>query len=152
MDSIRLRLARAIKARFVDANFDTFTPAGVFLGRSTFDPDTDPLPLITIVPGVEDSSVTKYGTDERTMPVEVSALISLSDGADVTEICEPIYAEIHQAVFFDGFQIQLGSDYFNIEFRGGGIVEYPTETGPAIVTVGISLDIAYETAIGDPYN
>lgn len=152
MDPIRLRLATAIKERFEDATFETFTPSNVFLGRSIFDPDSDPLPLITIVPGVEDSNVTRYRTDQRTMPVEISALVSLNDGADVTEICEPIYAEMHKVLFFNGFQIQLGSDYFSMEFRGGGIIEYPAETGPSVVTVGVSLEITYETAIGDPYN
>lgn len=151
-DSIRTQLVEAIQSRLYSYAWGSFAPAGVYLGRSIFDTDSDPLPLITIVPGVEDSEVSRYGTDLRIMPVDISAIISLDDGADVTAVCEPIYAEVHKAVFNDGNQIQIGSDYFSIEFRGGGIVEYPAETGPAVVTVGVSLEITYETAIGDPYN
>lgn len=148
--SLRQKIINAVNDRLANYQWQQWGPE-VFTGRTIFDPDQDSLPVLTIVPGVEESERTRYRTDYITMPVEISGLVSLDDGADVYEICEPIFAEIRKAIF-DGGQIEIGDDHYDITYRGGGIAEYPTETGPAIVTIGVSIAIEYETATGDPYN
>ena len=153
MVTIRQKILDALQTRM-----ETIYPDDVYQGRTIFDPDVDRLPLVTIVAGVETSARTAYRTNSREMPVEVSALISLGGDndtgvetyKDVTAACEPIYGQIEQACFHGGSEIKIGDDYYQIEFRGGGIVDYPSEPGPAIVTVGVSLAVTYETEIGDP--
>lgn len=153
MVTIRQKILDALQTRM-----DRMYPDNVYIGRTIFDPEVDRLPLATIVAGTETSTRTAYRTNQREMPIEVSALISLGGDndsgvatyKDVTAACEPIYGQMEQSCFDGGSQIQIGDDYFTLEFRGGGIVEYPSEPGPAIVTVGVSLAVTYETEIGDP--
>ena len=147
--TIRQQILQKLQERLDQYNWDAWQPEEVHLGRTIFDPDNDPLPLLTIVAGTETSNRTAYRTNQREMPVEVSGLVSLANGADVSEFCEPIYGEIEKGCFHGG-AIQIGDDYFTIEFRGGGIVDYPSDPGPAVVTVGVSLAVTYETEIGDP--
>ena len=150
--TIREQIISALQTRLENYAWTAWDPS-VFVGRSVFDPDTDAdrLPVLTILPGVEDSTRTKYRTDQITMPLDLSGLVSLEDSADVTELCEPVFGEMKKAAF-NGGAILIGTDYFTLEYRGGGIITYPGELGPAIVTIGVTLAITYETATGDPYN
>jgi len=153
MVTIRQKILEALQARM-----ERVYPDNVYIGRTIFDPEVDPLPLATIVAGTETSTRTAYRLNQREMPVEVSALISLGGDndtgvetyKDVTEACEPIYGQIEEACFNGGSSIEIGDNHYPIEFRGGGIIDYPSEPGPAIVTVGVSLAVTYETEIGDP--
>lgn len=153
MVTIRQKIIDALRVRM-----ERMYPDDVHVGRTIFDPSVDRLPLVTIVAGVETSSKTAYKLNRREMPIEVSALISLGGDNDsgvktykyVTEACEPIYGQMEQACFYGGSDIQIGDNYYPIEFRGGGIIDYPSDPGPAIVTVGVSLAVTYETEIGDP--
>ena len=156
--TIREQIISALQTRLENYAWTSWDPS-VFAGRSVFDPDvdTDRLPVLTILPSVEDSTRTKYRTDQITMQVDLSGLVSLEDGAEVYEHCEPVFGELRKACFYvsatdSSGAIQIGTDYFTLEYRGGGIITYPGELGPAIVTVGVTLAITYETATGDPYN
>ena len=149
MVTIRHLLLTKLQERLSQFNFSTWSPEEVHIGRTMFDPDVDRLPLLTVVAGTDTSNRSAYRTNQREMQVDVSGIVSLDDGADVTELCEPIYGEIEKACFHGG-EIQIGDNYYSIEFRGGGIVDYPSDPGPALVTVGVSLAVTYETDIGDP--
>ena len=149
MVTIRYQILQSLQARLQQYNFSTWTPEDVHVGRVMFDPDVDRLPLLTVVAGTDTSNRSAYRTNQREMPIDVSGIVSLEDGADVTELCEPIYGEIEKACF-NGGEIQIGENYFTIEFRGGGIVDYPSDPGPALVTIGVSLAVTYETDIGNP--
>jgi len=77
----------------------------------------------------------------------------------VTEVAEPIFGELHKAVFNGGeLALTFGEgvderiDYFPIEYRRGDIVDYPGAPGPAIITIVVSVAVSLETVTGDPYN
>ena len=148
--TIREQIIAALQTRLENYAWEMWNPE-IYVGRSIFDPDTDPLPVLTILPSVEEAARTRYGTDQITMQVDLSGLVSLADGASVTEDCEPIFGEMRKAAFSGG-EIQIGNDYVAMAYTGGGIMDYPSELGPAIVTIGVTLAITYETNIGDPYN
>ena len=148
--TIREQIIAALETRLKNYNWQQWDP-DIFVGRSVFDPDVDPLPVLTILPSVEEAARTRYGTDQITMQVNLSGIVSLADGASVTEDCEPIFGEMRKAAFSGG-EIQIGTDYVAMAYTGGGIMDYPSELGPAIVTIGVILAITYETNIGDPYN
>ncbi len=150
-DTLRHRILTALQQRLEAWSWSSIDIQEVYVGRVMFNPEVDPLPLITIVASVDESTPTAYKTNRRVMPIEVSALASLDDGATVTEDLEPAYGEIETAIW-NGGHLQVGDDHFNIEFRGGGIADYPTETGAALVTIAVLIAIAYETPVGDPYN
>ena len=166
-DTIRMQLIEEIEARLDDFSWTTLTDPSVFVGRSIFntesdpdnpDLDVDPLPLFAILAGMEDTEQRRYNIDTDTMPVSITCIVSLEDGADAYTICEPIYGEMKKALFEDG-DLELGTEDSGSEieafpfFRtGGGIEEYPSEFGPAIVKIIISAVVKYETTTGDPYN
>jgi len=156
--TIRHQLIDEMQERLENYSWSDIDPQ-VFAGRTIFDPTSDPLPVITVVAGLEDSERTRYGSDRRTIPMDISALVSLEDGADVTEVAEPIFGELHKAVFNGGeLALTFGEgvderiDYFPIEYRRGGIVDYPGAPGPAIITIVVSVAVSLETVTGDPYN
>jgi len=145
----RQTILEKLRDRLESHSWQTFGPT-VFVGRTIFDPDSDPLPVLTIVPGLESSERTRYGADRIDMPCEVSALVSLKDGRDVTELCEPIFAEIKQALFAPGqIEVESGDDpqYVSITYVGGGIADYPGEIGPAIVTIVVQVRLHFEQYI-----
>ena len=166
-DTIRMQLIEEIESRLNNFSWTTLTDPSVFVGRSIFnteaDPDNpdlevDPLPLFAILAGVEDTEQKRYGIDTDTMPVSITCIVSLDDGADAYAVGEPVYGEMKKALFADG-HLELGTEDSGTEveafpfFRtGGGIEEYPSELGPAIIKIIISAVVIYETATGDPYN
>lgn len=148
--TIRQQIIQALENRLAAYTWIEIDPE-VSTGRVIFDPDTDPLPVITIVAGVETSERTRYGSDKRTMPVDVSALISISDAKDAFEIGEPALGELHKACFHGG-ELPVGDDFVSLAYTGGGIVDYPGELGPAIITIAVTLSVIFETDSGNPYN
>jgi hypothetical protein len=157
-DTIREQIIDAIADRLTDFTWTAITTPSIFIGRSIFDPEVDEMPLVTMLAGQEDSERTRYGIDSITMPVSVSCLISLEDGAAVDSIAEPVFGEMKEALFAGG-PIDLGFEdsgeeveAFPFVYAGGGLVDYPSELGPAIINITISAVVKYETATGDPYN
>lgn len=158
----RERIAYALRDRLAAYPWETWQP-DVYVGRSVFDPDQDPMPVLTIVPGVENAEQSRYGTDLVDLTLDLSALVSLADGQDVTAQCEPIFGEIRRACFAggaisldhtytdDGGAEQTATNHYALQYRGGGILDYPAELGPALVTVGVTLATTYETDIGEPH-
>ena len=159
-DTIREKIIDAIYDRLNDYAWTTLTDVGIFRGRSIFDPANpdEQLPLITILPGQEESTRTKYGTDDRNTQVSITCLMSLEDGTEVDALCEPVFGEMQAALFGEGPIIIDEGDSTAVDdrevafqYRGGGIVEYPQELGPAIITITITAEFAYECPAGNPY-
>ena len=119
----------------------TFGPA-VYLGRSIFDPDDDPLPVLTIMPGQE-TAEQSYQSSRVTLPVDVSALVSLDDGQKILFVCEPVLSEIKTALFAQ--PIAVSTELFPFTYLGGGIADYPSELGPFIATIGVQAQVQYIT-------
>ncbi len=150
MNTIRQQILNILQTTLQDYPWHQVTPEAVHIGRTSFDPDTDTLPLITIVPGLETSDVTRYRTNECVMPIGVSALVSTDGGGGASIIGEAVFGELHKALFSN---LNALMDLGSISYTGGGIAEYPdTPAGKAIITIGVNLDVHYETLIGNPYH
>ena len=117
-----------------------------FRGQELFDPDVDPLPVITVMPGVEEAERSRYGSTLCTMPVDISCLISFGEN-NPSELGEAVLGELITATLSS-----LPADAEDMEYAGGGILEYPDQMGQRTLTAGIVINVKYETDIGDPYN
>jgi len=150
MVTLRKTLINELKTRLETYTWSVLESPEVFTGRTRFDPDEDPLPLITIVAGIEDGTEqTAYQTNFRTMPLDVSALISIEDAKEAGDIGEDVFGELEKACFFGGPLTIADENYF-LDFKGGGIVDYPDQLGPAMLTITVALELAYETGFGQP--
>lgn len=163
-DTVRKRLIDLVETRLNNFSFTTFkkkedgsiVQPDTHKGRIVFD-DTEPLPLIALIPSTDDSKVNEYGNNAKTMPLTIAAIISLTKAEikDAYNITEAILGELEKALFDDGaLQLSIGLETYDFAFQylGGGVADYPDELGPAVVTIGISSQILFETDIGDPYN
>jgi len=150
--TVREQIIETLRERLATYDWQVFDPT-IWVGRSTFDPESERLPVVTLLPGQEESEPTPYGADHITMPVDVSALVSLEDGQEASTYGEPVFGELRKAVFSgNGIYIAYGEEYFSLSYGGGGIVGYPDELGPAVITVGLNLQVIYKTNKADPYN
>lgn len=152
--TIRQQIIEAFAAHLAAASWQSAPFAAVYVGRAVFDPDTDPLPLITILPRPDETEATRYGTDSNTMQLDVSALLRLESPGDgiptATEIGEPVKGELQATAF--AIPSALADMVERIEYRGGGVDDYPDTLGQSTFTVSLSLAVVYETKKGDPYS
>lgn len=152
--TIRQQIIEGFAAHLSAWSWQSAPFAAVHTGRTVFDPELDPLPLITILPRPDESTATVYGMDSNTMLLDVSALLRLEapDGvaANATEVGEPVKGEMQAASF--AIPTALADMVERIEYRGGGIDDYPSDLGQTIITVGLSLAVVYETKKGNPYS
>jgi hypothetical protein len=157
--TIRQRIIEGITARLAGHAWQTAAFA-VHQGKAAFDPDIDPAPLLTVLPRPDESSTTRYGSDENTMPVEVIAVLTVANPptapADLVAVTEPIKGEIQQVLTAEPDPTADPPPpeplYERIEYRGGGLDEYPGEFGEVTIQIGLSLAVVYQTAAGDPYH
>lgn len=139
--SARMQILEALRDHLDQYPWRTFVPA-VYLGRSIFDPDDDPLPVLTIMPGQE-TAESVYQGSLVTLSVDVSILLSLQDGQEVLSVCEPVLSEIKTALFAQS--ITVSTELFPLTYIGGGITDYPSELGPFIATIGVQAQVQYTT-------
>ena len=137
----RQPILTALHAYLESYSWQSFSPV-VHLGRSVFDPERDPLPVLTILPGQE-TAEHRYGYDQITLDIGVSALVSLKDGQDILEICEPVFAELKTALFTG--VLTVVEEQFTLSYTSGGISDYPPELGPYVATIGINAQLQYTT-------
>ena len=146
-DTIREKIIAAMTSTLKNySEYTTISSPDVHRGRIIFDPDVDPLPLISVVPRVESAEPTTYQTTDCTMPVDVSCLVPVGE-SNPSELGEAVLGELIKAALS-----AVPSDAESIFYTGGGIDEYPDEMGQAVLTVGISLSVKYKTDTDDPYN
>jgi hypothetical protein len=160
-EPIRELIVRELVELFEAYTFESMTTPAVYRGRQIFDPETEPPPLVTILPRVEDSQRSEYGLSEQAMRVDVIALARMA-GENPSELGEQILAELVLCVFgkagtdADGDPEKLGgmSDTYadDVFYLSGGIDAYPDELGQQILHVGITVKIKYQTNIGDPFS
>jgi hypothetical protein len=152
--TVRQQIIEGFAAHFAAYGWQSASFAAVYVGRIVFDPDTDPLPLITILPRPDETASTLYGTDSNTMPMDVTAVLRLEapDGVALTatDLGEPVKGELQAAAF--AIPTALADLVERIEYRGGGIDDYPDTLGQSTFTVSLSLAVVYETKKGDPYS
>lgn len=146
-DTLREKIIKHIVATLGDYGTFVAIPSPVVSrGQQLFDPDVDPLPVIAVLPGVEEAERTRYGTTHCTMPVDISCLISLGDN-NPSELGEAVLGELITAALSS-----LPSDAEDMAYSSGGIESYPDQMGQAVLSVGITINVQYETDTGDPYN
>lgn len=159
-DTIRELIIAEMAALFNDYTFESMTSPTIYRGRQVFDPDTEPPPLITLLPRVEASERTEYQEDKHDMPVDVICLTRLGT-ANPSELGEQVLGELIHCIFgtrsgAGGTWTKTGGmtdDYADeVVYRSGGIDQYPDQLGQEILHVGLTVAITYRTVTGDPYN
>ena len=146
-DTLREKIIAEIMTALAGYGSFAAIPSPVFSrGRQLFDPDCDPLPVVAVLPGVEEAERTRYGTTHCTMPVDISCLISIGDN-NPSELGEAVLGELIAAALSS-----LPSDAEDMAYSSGGIESYPDQMGQAVLSVGITINVQYETDNGDPYN
>lgn len=160
-EPIRELIVRELVELFEAFTFESMDEPAVYRGRQIFDPESEPPPLVTILPRVEDSQRGEYGASEQAMRVDVIALVRMA-GENPSELGERILSELILAAFgkagedADGAPEKIGgmSDTYadDVFYLSGGIDAYPDELGQQILHVGITIKIKYQTNIGDPFS
>lgn len=158
--TIRELIIREIKDLYENFTFESIESPTIYRGRQVFDPDTETPPLITILPRTEES-IKEYGMSEQGMPIDIVCLARMGT-ENPSELGEEILGELILCVFgknnpdVDGDPAKAGGLTLtyadSLDYRSGGIDQYPDEAGQAILHVGITVFIKYSTDMGDPYS
>lgn len=123
----------------------SLTEPEIYQGLTLWNPETQTLPLITIIPRLGKNNNDLYGNILCMQGVEITALMPLAVGASAM-IGQAVVAEMIQVVFrnrqhgWHGFPDELSG----IKLLEHGIVQYPDEINPQMVSAGITLEITYE--------
>ena len=134
-----------IQTLFEGQDWLSLNDPSIFQGLSLWDPATQTLPLITILPRLAKVETDRYGEIECSQPIEITALIPLSAGQSAS-IANAVVAEMIKAVFlprqhnWHGFPDEMSG----IKLLEAGIVQYPDELNPQMVSAGITLETQYE--------
>jgi hypothetical protein len=117
----------------------------IYQGLSIWDPDNQNLPLITILPRMARVETNRYGECDCSQSVEITALIPLAVGASAM-IGQAVVAEIIKAVFAPRQHDWFGfpDEMHGIKLTEAGIIQYPSEMNPQMVSAGVTLEINYE--------
>jgi len=152
--TIRHQIIDAVTARLTVYPWQSasFT---VIPGRTVFDPTADPLPILALIPEREETTKGRYGVDDNSMPITLSAILRLNlkegEVESAIELAEPVLGEVHKAACQAATHPTLIDLVDSIDYTGGGVDQWPGEQGQTIVTVGISLTIRYSTDTNNPY-
>jgi len=141
-DTIREKVIQDIVTQL-----ETLSGYTVFRGKSEITKQDIPnLPIITVLPQVE-TSERQYGVQSNVMPVNIHA-VKITGDTNPSVVGEKILGELISGVVGNSSNI---SNIEDIKYTGGGIDTYPTEDEQA-VSVQCSIEVDYETVIGDPYS
>ena len=144
-DTIREKIiADIVSTLNLYGSYSVIASPTVVRGYETFDPDVHDLPIVAVVPRQENVERTEYGAYQCTMQVDVYCLVKLGS-ANPSELAEAVLGELLLATFS-----ATPSDASDMAYVNGGIDEYMDQT-KTVLTVGITIEVVYETDIGDPY-
>lgn len=139
------RICDHIKSILENSDWQNLDSPEVFLGLTLWDPENQKLPLITIIPRIEKATGQRYGNIECELPIEITVLIPMANGQD-TMIGLAVANEITACVFrarennWAGYPDHL----IDIIYVDGGIISYPDEINPQLLTAGITINAVYE--------
>lgn len=145
--TIRRRIIDHLYESMSGTSWDTWSPA-VYLGMVAVWPSSETLPVLSILPRVEDAEPTSYGTSRSTMRVDMSAVIRIDEDENPVVSGEAVFGEILQAAWAAAASDTLADRW---QYSDGGIDEYP-ETGGQILRIGLTFEVIYQTLIGNPYS
>lgn len=127
------------------AAFSAIGAPTVERGYEKYDPDVHHLPIIAVLPRPEDAERTQYGTTTCTMPVDIYCMIKIGN-SNPSQLGEAVLGELIMAALSE-----IPADASDVAYVNGGIDEYLDQFGRSVLTVGITVQVTYETDIGDPY-
>ena len=145
-DTIREKIIAGIVSTLEGyASFSVIGSPSVERGYESYDPDVHELPIIAVMPRQEEVERTKYGSYKCTMQVDIYCLIKIGTN-NPSELAEAVLGELITAALSS-----TPSDASDMAYVNGGIDEY-MDLSKTVLTVGISIEVTFETDIGDPYN
>ena len=131
--------------------WESLTEPDIYQGLAIWDPETQGLPLITILPEIEKATEDRYGNVKCEMMIDIKALIPCDIGA--TAIHGLMVAhEIRLNVFeskknnWESFPEEL----INLRYVEGGVTKYPDEMNPQLLQAGITISVLYEVDLYPP--
>jgi hypothetical protein len=145
-DTIREKIIAAIVATLdTYTGFTTIVSPSVERGYENYDPDVDALPIIAVMPRQENIEHTEYQTHACTMQVDIYCLIKIG-AANPSALAEAVLGELIKATLS-----ATPTEASDMAYINGGIDQY-MDLSKTVLVVGISIEVKYETDIGDPYN
>jgi hypothetical protein len=118
----------------------------IYQGLTLWNPETNTLPLITIIPRQAKMDTNKYGEVDALQGIEITALIPLPVG-DSALIGEAVTRELIETIFLsriDGKWTTFPDQLSGIKLLDAGIVQYPSEINPQMVQAGITVEVSYQ--------
>ena len=144
-DTIREKIISAIVSTLKNyASYSVVASPTVVRGYENYDPDVDNFPIIAVMPRQDDVERTKYGIQNCTMQVDIYCLVKIGTN-NPSELAEAVLGELIVAALSS-----TPSDASDMAYVNGGIDDY-MDLSKTVLTVGISIEVTYETDIGDPY-
>lgn len=116
----------------------------VLRGLWRFDGDVDRVPFLVVIPNKPEAARTAYGIEGQKMRVDVSTVLRVDSDENPSVVGEQVLGEMIQAAFSN-----VPSGAVSYEYLGGGIDRYP-EWAVDIMTVGVSLGVAWDVKPGNP--
>jgi len=145
-----------IEAILEAATWVNITTPDIFKGLTIWDPATQPLPLITIIPRPEKADTDKYGGVSCTKNIEITALIPMDTAeapiypADTAMVGEAVAMEIRALIFgsrVNGKWAGFPDELTNIRYVEGGVFAYPDELNPQLMSAGITIEVKYDVEL-----
>ena len=144
-DTIREKIIAGIVSTLNGyASFTVIGSPTVVRGYENYDPDVHEFPIIAVMPRQEDVERTTYGSYQCTMQVDIYCLVKIGTH-NPSELAEAVLGELITAALSS-----TPSDVSDFAYVNGGIDDY-MDLSKTVLTVGISMEVTYETDIGDPY-
>lgn len=154
MKTVRHQILEAL-INYLNAYPWQSAPLTVVPALTMVDPEATPLPVLAFLPTREETTRSKYGTDQNAMSVELPAVLrlALNEGQveSAIEATEPVLGEIHQAMMLAAQHASLIDLVDEITYQGGGVDEWPASQGQVIITVGATFSVVYQTQTGNPF-
>jgi hypothetical protein len=145
-DTIRETTIKAIRTGLENfGSYEAIAPSPtVVRGFLVFDASVYPLPVISIMPGIEDAEREEYGVSANTMSIDVWCSI-MAGQEEMSETGEAILGELVRA-----FMASVPTHVRDAFYTGGG-PSYPDGIAQKVLMTLASFNVVYETDLGDPY-
>lgn len=114
----------------------------VHLGRTFFDTDDEPLPVVTVIPGVESAERIAHGLDRITLPLQVTALVNFPNGQQAHLQARAIFLELKSVLYAAPLVIDF--EPYTLAHQGGGF-DYPEISGPADIQITVNCQVSFST-------
>lgn len=144
-DTIREKIISSIKTTFENYSYVVLSSPTIVRGIEKIDPDIYSLPVISILPQIENSQRNQYNAYICTMPVNISCITALGTN-NPSELSESILGElITIALSIDPTEAS------DILYTAGGTSSYYDEIGVGTLQVGVTIEVVYDFDLNDPF-